>query len=146
MPPDLRSAARYSRNSKLVGDRAEEIIFRYLSDQLNEFGGKDIRWVAREGETPGWDIQYFDANDEVVAIEVKGTSASAFTSVELTEGEWNAARNLGGQYWLFLVADCLGFSPKIQAVQNPAALAVKGSFEVKPVRWRLSRSVPLVRD
>ncbi len=139
-----RSASRYSRNAKLVGDRAEEIVFHFLTDQLSHLGVKDIRWVARDGEMPGWDIQYIDANDEVVAIEVKGTSAAAFTNVELTEGEWNAARKLGGQYRLFLVADCLGVGPKIQVVPNPVALADEGSLEVTPVRWRLARPVPLV--
>lgn len=139
-----RSAARYSRNSKLIGDRAEEIIFRYLREQLSQLGGKDIRWVAREGATPGWDIQYIDADDEVVAIEVKGTSAAAFSSVELTESEWNAARKLEERYWLFLVADCLGVSPKIQALPNPATLADEGSLEVTPVRWRLARPMETV--
>ena len=134
-----RSAARSSRNSKLIGDRAEEIIFRYLSEKLSQLGGKDIRWVARDGETPGWDIQYINADDEVVAIEVKGTSAAAFNSVELTEGEWKAARKLGGRYWLFLVADCLSVSPKIQALANPVTLADEGNLEVTPVRWRLAR-------
>ena len=55
-----RSTARHSRNAKLIGDRAEEIVFRYLSDQLSELDGKDLRWMEREGETPGWDIQYID--------------------------------------------------------------------------------------
>jgi hypothetical protein len=134
-----RSTARYSRNAKQLGDRAEEIVFRYLSHQVGKIGGKDIRWVAREGATPGWDIQYIDANDEIVAVEVKGTSAAAFKNIELTEGEWNAARKLGGHFSLFLVTDCLGVSPKIQAVLNPAALANEGKLEVSPARWRLAR-------
>jgi hypothetical protein len=78
-----------------------------------------------------------------MAIEVKGTSAAAFTNVELTENEWNAARKLGVRYELYLVADCLSLSPKIQVVQNPAKLADMGKLDVTPVRWRLARpSIP----
>ena len=41
-----RSAERYSRNAKQVGDRAEEIVLRYLSDQLSQIGATELRWVA----------------------------------------------------------------------------------------------------
>ena len=136
-----RSTERYSRNAKQVGDRAEEIVYRYLSDQLSQLGGTELHWAAREGETPGWDIQYIDAHGELTAIEVKGTGANAFTSVELTENEWNAARKLGKRYRLFLVAECLGASPKIQVVKNPAELADRGELIISPVRWRLARPV-----
>ena len=111
---------------------------------LIPLGGKEIHWAAREGETPGWDIQYIDADGELVAIEVKGTSATAFTSIELTSGEWNAARKLGVRYWLYLVANCLGVSPKIQALPNPANLADDGGLEVTPVRWRLAKPMDSV--
>jgi len=141
-----RSATRYSRNSKQIGDRAEEIVFLHLTDKLSDLEARDVRWVAREGQTPGWDIQYIDASEELMAIEVKGTSASAFTSVELTEGEWNAAQALGGQYCLFLVADCLGINPKIQEVPNPSALVDEGNLEAMPIRWRLAQPVQTIGD
>lgn len=134
------STKRHAKHTKLIGDRAEEIAFRYLADRAEEDNSMGIRWMAREGETPGWDIQYVDANSKIVAIEVKGTSATAFTSVELTGNEWDAARRLGDQYKLFLVADCLGVSPKIEVITNPAALADERGFEITPVRWRLTRS------
>jgi hypothetical protein len=98
-----QSTALYSRNAKMVGDRAEEIVLRYLRSQLAEIGDS-LRWVAREGETPGWDIEYVGTNGEIVAVEVKGTAAAAFTSIELTDGEWTAARKLRHRYRLFLVA------------------------------------------
>ena len=136
-----RSAERYSRNAKQVGDRAEAIVHRYLSDQLRQNGGTKLRWVAQKGETPGWDIEYLDAHGELTAIEVKGTGATAFTSVELTQNEWNAARKLGERYRLFLVTECLGISPKFQEIENPARLAAKGELNIVPVRWKLGRPV-----
>ena len=135
------SAERYSRNAKQIGDRAEQIVLRYLSDQLSQIGATKLRWVAREGETPGWDIEYLDAHGELTAIEVKGTCASAFTSVELTQNEWNAARKLRERYRLFLVAECLGISPKFQVVEDPAGCAAKGELNIAPVKWKLERPV-----
>jgi hypothetical protein len=116
-----QSTAIYSRNAKMVGDRAEEIVLRYLRSQLAEIGDT-LRWVAREGETPGWDIEYVGTNGEIAAVEVKGTAAAAFTSIELTDGEWTAARKLRNRYRLFLVAECLSIKPKIQEVLDAATL------------------------
>jgi len=62
--------------------------------------------VAKEGEKPGWDIHYNDG-DYLVAVEVKGTSGSLFSNIELTAQEWKAAQSLGDRYWLYLVTDCL---------------------------------------
>jgi hypothetical protein len=133
-----RSTATYSRNAKMVGDRAEEIVLRYLRSQLAEIGGT-LRWVARDGKTPGWDIEYVDTDGETVAVEVKGTAAAAFTSIELTDGEWTAARKLRSRYRLFLVAECLSVKPKVQEVPDAATLAERGDLAVSPVRWRVVR-------
>jgi hypothetical protein len=57
--------------------------------------------MAKEGCNPGWDIQYEDAADELIAVEVKGTTDSSFASIELTGGEWKAAGGLESGYWLF---------------------------------------------
>ncbi|WP_420347215.1 DUF3883 domain-containing protein [Pelagibius sp.] len=130
---------RYSRNAKLIGDRAEEVVFRHLSDRMEDLNATEVRWVANEGETPGWDIEYTDANGQTIAVEVKGTNAAAFTSIELTGGEWGAAQRLGKRYRLFLVADCLSTNPQIEEVRNPAALADKGALELTPIRWRVVR-------
>lgn len=136
-----RSAGQYSRSAKQVGDRAEEIVYKYLRDQLSQLGGTKLRWVAQEGEKPGWDIEYINAFSELTAIEVKGTGGAAFPSVELTKNEWDAAQRLGERYQLFLVADCLGLSPKIQIVENPAEIVGKGLLSIEPVRWRLASNL-----
>jgi hypothetical protein len=89
-------------------------------------GATEIRHVAADGETPGWDIQYRDADGELNAVEVKGASGSAFPNFELTQGEFNAARRFGRLYSVYLVADCFSSDPKVQRIHDPAALLQAG--------------------
>ena len=100
-------------------------------------GATNIRWVAKEGLTPGWDIEYNNAGGELIAVEVKGTTDSAFLNIELTDGEWKAAGVMGKHYWLFLVAQCCGAAPQIFRLQNPARFVQLGKAQVVPVTYPL---------
>src|SRR5205085_5140875 len=119
--PQLPSG-RYSKHALPVGRRAEEIAHQFLRDNAERLGAKNIRWVAQEGSTPGWDLQYENQEGDVVAVEVKGTTGPHFGSIDVTSGEWNAATTLGHRYWLYLVANCCTKRPVIQRLQNPAQL------------------------
>ncbi len=96
-----------------------------------------IKWISKSGETPGWDIEYYDSTNKIVAIEVKGTNGKNFPNVEITGNEWNAAIELGDQYWIYLVSDCLGTNPKIQRLQNPLKLKETGWLRTTPILWRI---------
>lgn len=100
--PGSPGEPRRSRYSNEIGRRAEKIVYRRLQDRYEE-----VRWLADEGEKPGWDIQYQDGED-TVRVEVKGSTGEAFTSIELTAREWEAAQEHGDQYWLYLVGNCFG--------------------------------------
>lgn len=63
---------RFSRNALQIGRRAEEIVLRYLHEHSGELQASNIRWIAKEGLTPGWDIQYANAAGETISVEVKG--------------------------------------------------------------------------
>lgn len=130
------SASRRSKFSKAIGDRAEEVVLSLLRGELPPSTEESLRWVAKEGEKPGWDIQYNDG-DYLVAVEVKGTSGSLFSNIELTAQEWKAAQSLGDRYWLYLVTDCLTKHPVIERIQNPFALMKAGALRATPATWRL---------
>jgi hypothetical protein len=49
-------------------------------------------------------------------IEVKGTTTG---SVWLTENERRAAKRLGRAYYLYVVTDPLGTTPKLTIIQDP---------------------------
>ena len=95
-----------SRYSKAIGDQAEEVVYRWLRKELPGHERDSVEWIARSGKTPGWDIQCSTAVGELVAVEVKGTTAGGFPSVEVTANEWAGAKRLRNNYWLYLVAVC----------------------------------------
>jgi len=127
------SYVRYSRNAKLYGDRAEEIVYQLLTKN-NTY---KLRWVAKDKETPGWDLEYYE-NENLIAIEVKGTSGKRFLNVDLTAGEWNAAKAKGPDYKLYLVADCLSKQPKIQVINNIYDLYQRNKIFLEPTVYKMS--------
>jgi hypothetical protein len=139
VPSELNhTATRYSRTALPVGRRAEELVHRYLQERAGQLGARNIRWIAKEGGTPGWDLQYETPKGELIAIEVKGTTGARFANIELTVGEWTAAAALEERYWLYLVADCCTSTPKIQRLQNPARLVHSGAASIIPIVYRFT--------
>jgi hypothetical protein len=131
-------STRNSRTAVLVGRRAEEIAWQYLRQRANELGARNIRWIAAEGGTPGWDLQYETEQGEIIAVEVKGTTAERFASIDLTAGEWAAAEALGDRYWLYLVADCSTCTPTIYRLQNPFGNVQSRAAILTPVVYRFT--------
>ena len=132
------SGGRYSRRAALIGRRAEEIAHRFILNRSDSLGATNIRWVAQEGLTPGWDLQYENLQGEMIAVEVKGSAGPAFGSIDITAGEWRAALTLTNHYWLYLVANCFGKEPIVQRIQNPARLLDLGEATILPVVYRFS--------
>lgn len=128
---------RRSGRSKVVGDRAERVVFELLETTLSADERSSLRWVANEREQPGWDLQYGKGRN-VIAIEVKGTTGAKFPTLEITANEWKAAEDLRERYWLYLVADCLGLRPRIEKVQDPFGKVSAGMYSVAPLVWRFS--------
>jgi hypothetical protein len=130
------SGRRYSRHSTIIGKRAEEIALAWVKQALPL--AREVRWVSDQGETPGWDIEVTDEHGTVLALEVKGASGRAFLNFELTPGELKASQQLGSRYWLLLVADCLGQSPRLQVVKDPYAMITSGHLKIVPSGYCVS--------
>lgn len=128
---------RYSRSAKLIGDRAEEIVLRWLT--ATQPSATAIRWVAKEGQTPGWDIEFVDGAGAFVAVEVKGTSGPRVENFEITANELLAMHSRRSKYWLVLVADCLGTSPQVEVIADPAS-QLGAALVAEPVRWRIAKA------
>jgi hypothetical protein len=121
-----------------MGDRAEEIVYRCLGTTLPA-DLRDLSALGRErGEQPGWDVEYRDAEGNIVGIEVKGTQGGGFASIDITANEWEQAQALLERYWLFLVTSCMGPTPRITRVQNPFARSEAGQLSPSPMVWRLT--------
>jgi len=127
--------SRRSRFAKAVGQRAERVVLQFLRQQLDKAEADTLRWVAVQGETPGWDLEYVDSTDRLVAVEVKGTQGPRFLSIDLTKNEWDAACALRDQYWLYLVASCISMEPRIEPVRDPAVVPLDfGEFTFHALR------------
>lgn len=141
--PKIYSKSRFDNDRRLsiyakqVGERGEEIVIKHLYETLPENEKSTIKWTSKRGETPGWDIEYLNSTNNLVAIEVKGTTGNSFPNVEITANEWNAANKLQERYWIYLVTGTFGINPKIQCLQNPVSLKESGTLRVTPVLWKI---------
>lgn len=134
--------SRRSRDSKRIGDRAEEIVFRSLERRATAGEISDLSWRARAGETPGWDIDYRAESGELVAVEVKGTCSETFSSFDVTAQEWEQAEVHGRRYEIHLVTRCTSRRPRITCVADPRALIQCGRLTAKPATWEVRLVTP----
>jgi hypothetical protein len=121
---------RKSKQAREVGDWAERVAVRFIQKQMP--GCTTCVHRAAMSETPGWDIDYLEPDGVTQRVEVKGTIAAAFTAIDMTANEVQAARAHGENYWLYLVAECLTDSPKVQTIQNPAKRLDAGEWSATP--------------
>jgi hypothetical protein len=134
---DISNDRRLSYFASVVGKRAEAIVIKHLKQSLSEQETDTIRWLSQENTKPGWDIEYHDSEDNIVAIEVKGTTGRVFPNIELTSNEWDAAVRLKDSYHIYLVSDCLSTNPIIQCIKNPFKLKESGILDVTPLIWKI---------
>jgi len=131
-----QSGKRYSKKSKLIGDAGEKVVLKYLETSISSIS--ELKWLANEGETPGWDIQYTDQTGDLQRIEVKSSESKNITSIEMTANEWKAAEVHRAGYQLALVGACLSDSPVIEFIRDPVGLAADGELEVEPSRYEIT--------
>lgn len=134
------SVARRSPQAKRLGDRAEEIVLKWLRTTLPPNVATTVAWVAKQGRTPGWDIEFTDAGGQHISVEVKGTTDDVFQSFEVTAHEWEAARTHGQHYWLVLVTSCASTTPQVTVISSPYVLWERGELQIEPIVWRMRRS------
>ncbi len=134
------SVKQYSKRSKFIGDAAEELFYLYLCAQETDINRREqIKWVARDGVTPGYDIEDGRQPDCVVGYEVKGTTGPTFPSFLMTENELRASRSMGKRYVIVLVSNCLGTKPLFEKIVDPAALMEKAEWAAVPSVFRIER-------
>ncbi|MGG4453246.1 DUF3883 domain-containing protein [Brevibacillus porteri] len=124
----------FSRNSKKIGDRAEEIVLKLLREK----GMSNIRWLANEGQKPGYDISCNNNAGDEFFIEVKGTTTSKFLDFIITNNEMKTLERLGDKYYLYFVAECLSKNPKIQIVQNPYTKILSNNWTMSPIAYKVA--------
>lgn len=130
---------RRSPQAKRLGDRAEEIVVNWLRATLAPSAAHTVAWIAKQGRTPGWDIEFIDEAGSSISVEVKGSSTDVFRAFEVTAQEWAAARERRLHYWLVLVTNCIGISPRVTVIRDPHSLMERGELQLEPSVWRVRR-------
>lgn len=116
-----------------IGDKGEELVLAYLKNNLHIEEVKTLRWLASDGETPGYDIEYFNLNKQKVCIEVKSTTGKKFPYFHLTINEYNASQQ-NELYYIYLVSNCKSKNPKIEILENPF---IKDNFKLEPIVFKV---------
>jgi len=124
----------FSRNAKKIGDRAEQVVLKFLENH----NYKNIRWVANEGEKPGYDISCVDHTGLEIYIEVKGTTTSKFNDFIITNNEFLTAEKLRDRFYIYFVTNCLSKTPKVQPFQNPYEKITSSEWELAPISYKVS--------
>lgn len=96
-----------------------------------------VKWHARDGETPGWDITSVDEAGEPIFIEVKASVGESVSELLLTANEWIAAGRHGARYHLYVVTDAMKSRPTIEIISNPSELVETGQLEISTAAWCL---------
>ena len=130
-----RAVKRGGRGDRpyIIGKEAEEWVLDYLIESLGD-SIQSLRHHPIYGETPGYDISYIDEFDQKQAIEVKGTTAPNFTSFELTDNEFRAAKQLGANYTIWLITN-VGNNPIPFKISDPCSELERGNLEITPSEW-----------
>lgn len=141
--PDYEKEAR---KYKKLGDRGEYVVMQAeVSRLMNERGiseakaKKLVKWVSRESDAYGYDIQSVNDDDSPRYIEVKATRGKAGSmDFYYTENEYETAKEYGKDYYIYVVYEILTANPKIWRIQNPF-LTGKG-ITMKPIKYRVRLS------
>ncbi|MER2000433.1 MAG: DUF3883 domain-containing protein, partial [Lysinibacillus sp.] len=122
------------KNSKVIGDRAEQIILQLLKGK----GMKDVTWVAQLSDKPGYDIKYIDIDGVEKYIEVKGTTTKKFSNFILTENELKSSRILRNRYSIYFVTECLSSTPKCQQIIDPYSYIINDEWVKTPISYNVT--------
>jgi hypothetical protein len=114
---------------------AVEEVERRAMEFAMEFERRDQRSPEDVSKVEHYDVRSVDPRTgEVRFIEVKGRWDVDIT-VELTETEYEYARRLGENYWLYVVYGLSTDNPRLLAIRDPVNRARWSAVEVK--RYRL---------
>lgn len=138
--PDYEKEAK---KYKKLGDRGEYIVIqaetRRLMKELSITEAKAkklIKWISRESDAFGFDIQSVNKDKTPRYIEVKATQRKVGDmDFYYTENEYEAAKKYGKDYYIYVVYEILTAHPKIWMIKNPF---IKGEgINMRPVKYKV---------
>lgn len=127
---------RRSKQSKVVGDMAENFVYQLLLNSgIPNVKATQVEHVA--DQKLGWDIQYRNECGDLIRVEVKGSTAPRFSNFDLTINELNSLREYKDGYHFYLVGSCMSNSRKIQIITDMAEQIEANCATISPMVFRL---------
>lgn len=123
-----------THRAKIIGDKGERIVLHYLR---GNFDHKKIRWLANEGETPGYDIELIDKKSQRYGIEVKSTTNRKMNNFQLTINEYEAIKQLREKYILAIVTNVETENPEISFLYNVFDKIHEGALTLTPQSFKV---------
>lgn len=122
-----------------IGYNGEKMALIYERDKLIELGREDlaekVRWVSREGDGHGYDIESFDIDDfgnvTPLKVEVKTTSSHVDIEFLVSVNEKNTSDKLGRKYCVFRIYDAESSTPKFYRVKGK----IEDNFFLDPITY-----------
>ena len=141
--PDYEKEAK---KYKKLGDRGEYVVVqaevkRLMKEQsITEAKAKKlVKWVSRESDSYGYDIQSVNKDKTSRYIEVKATQRNVGDmAFYYTENEYETAKRFGKDYYIYVVYEILTPHPKVCVIQNPFDDGV--GVSMKPVKYKVQLS------
>ncbi|MGD0597555.1 MAG: DUF3883 domain-containing protein [Sedimentisphaerales bacterium] len=137
---DKKSYDRIVEENKIIGDKGELLVMDHENKRLASLGRKDladqIRHVALESTSEGYDIMSFDELGNKIFIEVK-SSKTENNSFYITDNEYTVAKELRKSYWIYRVLNC-NSNFKIITIQDPFGLVESGRWKMRPISYAVT--------
>ena len=128
-----------ARKDAEIGLLGEELVINYEKERLinldlNEYAEK-IRWISKELDSYGYDIESFDVDENgkvcPIKIEVKTTASKADTEFFVTKNELEVSKEYKKSYFIYRVYDAKGLYPKFYRVAG----CISDNFILDPVTY-----------
>ena len=144
--PDYEKEAK---KYKKLGDRGEYVVIQAEVSRLREElsisepeAKELIKWVSRESDAFGFDIQSVNKDKTPRYIEVKATQRKVGDmDFYYTENEYETAKKYGKDYYIYVVYEILTPHPKIWAIKNPFDDSI--GIKMKPVKYKVQLSTSM---
>lgn len=122
------------------GQVGERFVLDHERRRLSRAGHRElagrVKWVSQESVNEGYDIASFELDGSPRFIEVKSTVGMTMTFF-ISTGEWNAAKRLRDQYFLYRVVNSTD-RPKIaKIICNPIEAEICGVLEKTPDGYKV---------
>ena len=138
-----------AKKYKKLGDRGEYVVIQAeVSRLMKELSiseskaKKLIKWVSRESDAFGFDIQSVNKDQTPRYIEVKATQRKVGDmDFYYTENEYETAKKYGKDYYIYVVYEILTPHPKIWVIKNP--FDDNMGINMKPVKYKVQLSTSI---